>query len=75
MPKSRNSHPIPRSPQAAKRLGFTKRTEKRHPLRGLSSDEKRKMVMVSFDTRSGAPKRYCHFDPKTGLWICSDSEQ
>jgi hypothetical protein len=73
MPTTRKTHPIPRSPQAAKRLGFNKRTEIRHLLRGLSDGQKRKMVMVGFDAKSGAPTRYCHFDPNTGLWVCSDS--
>ncbi len=73
MAATRKTHPIPRSPQAAKRLGFRNRTEKRHPLRGLSDDQKRKMVLVSFDAKSGALTRYCHFDPNTGLWVCSDS--
>jgi hypothetical protein len=74
MPAARNAHLIPRNPGAAKRLGYKKQTKVASPLRGLSAAEKRNMVMVGFDTRGGAPTRFCHFDPNTGLWVCSDSE-
>lgn len=72
MAANRNTHPIPRTTQAASRLGFKKRTERKHLLKGASDAQKRKMVLVSLDA-SGVPTRYCHFDPNTGLWVCSDS--
>lgn len=71
MPSSK--HKIPRTPGAAKRLGYTKRSNKKQLFRGVSDSMKRNMVMVGFDAKSGAPTRFCHWDPDTGVWVCSDA--
>jgi hypothetical protein len=73
MPSNSTRHRIPRNPREAKGLGFENQTKVKYPMRGLSKAEKRNMVMVGFDSQGGAPTRYCHFDPNTGLWVCSDS--
>jgi hypothetical protein len=47
--------------------------ESLRPCSWIKDDKKRNMVMVDFDTRSGAPTRFCLWDPDTGIWVSSDA--
>ena len=76
MSSKRTDHkpPIPRTPTAARRLGYKNQTQMKNPLRGLK-DETRKVIMVTLDARTGRAARYCHWDPEKGVWICSDDAE